>query len=193
MKWPAIFFDKDGTLLKNMPFNVTPEHIYMEPYAEYALAMLARNGGDTKLFVITNQPGVALGYFPTRALKDVQGALERIFARNGVRLAGFYYCPHHPDGRIPRYASHCACRKPAPGLIFQAAHEHHLDLSRSWMIGDILHDVEAGNRAGCHTILLDNGNETEWKLTSSRIPNYIAGNLADATRHVLAQREITWI
>ena len=190
MKRPAIFFDKDGTLLQDLPFNVTPSRMRMQPHAERALAALA--GIDAGLFIITNQPGVALGYFPASALEDVQCALSEIFARNGVHLSGFYYCPHDPQGRIARYAFHCLCRKPAPGLILKAAREHNIDLSRSWMIGDILHDVEAGSRAGCRTILLDNGNETEWQLTSSRVPDYVAGNLADAAAHVLRQRETAW-
>lgn len=183
MKKIGIFLDKDGTLLEDVPYNVAPERIRMTPRAEYALALLAQT--DTDLFIISNQPGVALGYFPMSALAIVHAELNRLFAQNGARLSGFYFCPHHPDGVIDEYALRCNCRKPASGLILQAATENDIDLSRSWMIGDILHDVEAGRRAGCSTILIDNGNETEWQLSPLRRPDYIASDLEDAVRHIV--------
>ena len=96
----------------------------------------------------------------------------------GGRVDGLYVCPHRPEAG-------CACRKPAPGLLSRAAREHGIDLPSSWLIGDILHDVEAGNRAGCRTILLDVGNETEWELAPARIPDLVAGNLLDAARLVI--------
>lgn len=186
MKRTGIFFDKDGTLLENMPYNVAPERIHMASYAERGLAALA--GMDADLFIVTNQPGVALGYFPLSALDEVELVMSRIFMRNGVRLAGFYYCPHYPDGEVTRYAVHCSCRKPAPGLLLRAAQEHGIDLRCSWMVGDILHDVEAGRRAGCRTILIDNGNETEWHLNALRTPDYIAADLEHAAMHILTHR-----
>lgn len=184
----GIFFDKDGTLLEDVPYNVTPACMRMAPRAERALAALA--GSDAELFVITNQPGIAHGYFPPSALAGIESALNGIFLQNSVRLAGFYYCPHHPEGVIAQYAYYCDCRKPAPGLILQAASEHGIDLGRSWMVGDILHDIEAGHRAGCRTVLIDNGNETEWQLSPLRQPDYVAGNLEDAVKHILAQQEM---
>lgn len=174
--------------MEDMPYNVASEKIRMTPHAERALASFA--GVDADLFIITNQPGVALGYFSPSALTSVQQTLSGIFVRNGVRLSGFYYCPHHPDGILPRYSFHCACRKPAPGLLLHAAQAHGIDLGRSWMIGDILHDVEAGRRAGCSTILINNGNETEWLQSPLRIPDYVADDLEDAARHILANLEM---
>lgn len=188
MKRIGIFLDKDGTLVEDVPYNVAPEKIRMMPYAERALASFA--GVDADLFIITNQPGVALGYFSPSALTSVQQTLSGIFVRNGVRLSGFYYCPHHPDGVLPRYSLHCACRKPAPGLLLHAAQAHGIDLGRSWMIGDILHDVEAGRRAGCSTVLINNGNETEWLQSPLRTPDYVADDLEDAARHILANLEM---
>ena len=99
-----------------------------------------------------------------------------------------YYCPHYPDGKIQKYKIECDCRKPKPGLILQAAREHDIDLSNSWMIGDILNDVEAGNRAGCKTILLDNGNETEWIWNEIRTPAFIVNNWKKIQLHSF-QRE----
>lgn len=187
MKHTAIFFDKDGTLLEDVPYNVAPECIRLAPKAEQALAALA--GTNARLFIVTNQPGIALGYFSRSALTEVEATLSRIFQQNGVHLSGFYYCPHHPDGTVAPYARHCNCRKPAPGLLLKAAAEHGIDLRRSWMIGDILNDIEAGRRAGCRTILIDNGNETEWQLSPLRKPDYVAVDIEQAAHHILARRE----
>jgi D-glycero-D-manno-heptose 1,7-bisphosphate phosphatase len=150
----AIFLDKDGTLIDDFPFNVEPRRIRLVSGAGPALRLLA--GLDYRLFVVSNQSGIALS------------------------LDGFYYCPHHPLGTVSDYAFACACRKPSPGMLLRAAHEHGIDLRASWMIGDILHDVEAGNRAGCRTLLIDNGNETEWRLGPRRLPTRIAPDLYSA-------------
>jgi histidinol phosphatase-like enzyme len=98
---------------------------------------------------------------------------------------GFYWCPHDPAGNVPRYATECTCRKPMPGLLLKAAQEHGIDSSRSWMIGDILNDVEAGRRAGCRTALIDNGNETEWQWSALRSPDVLAGSFLAAARAIV--------
>ncbi|HEX2976242.1 MAG TPA: HAD-IIIA family hydrolase [Bacteroidales bacterium] len=113
-------------------------------------------------------------------LEAIKRKLNEMFNKLGVQLAGFYYCPHDREGTVTSYATHCDCRKPQPGMLFRAAREHSLDLSESWFIGDILNDVEAGNRAGCHTILFDNGNETEWIEGPYRNPDHKVSNLAEA-------------
>ena len=132
--------------------------------------------------VVSNQSGVARGYFPEAALAGVERELRRRMAGFGVELSGFYYCPHHPRGGVPGYAVACDCRKPAPGLLLRAAAELGLDLRRSWLVGDILDDVEAGRRAGCRTVLLDNGHETEWRPGPLRRPHHTAADLAAAAR-----------
>lgn len=100
-------------------------------------------------------------------------------------LAGFYYCPHHPLGSVPAYARACRCRKPRPGLVLRAAAELDLDVRASWLIGDILDDVEAGNRAGCRSILLANGNETKWRDGPYRQPYAAVPTLAAAADCIL--------
>ena len=102
-----------------------------------------------------------------------------------MQLDAFYYCPHLVEGTIKEYAIDCNCRKPKPGLIFKAAKDFDINLNNSWMIGDILNDVEAGNAAGCKTILITNGNETEWILNAQRMPDYEAKDLKHATQIVL--------
>jgi histidinol-phosphate phosphatase family protein len=100
----------------------------------------------------------------------------------------FYYCPHHPDGKVKLYARECECRKPKPGLLLRAARDWKIDLPSSWMIGDILDDVEAGRRAGCQTILLDNGHETEWRMDNVRQPHYRVKNIEQAAHIILSTK-----
>ncbi|SRR5579884_143417 len=183
MARPAVFLDKDGTLVEDVPYNVDPARIRLAPGAVEGLQLLHAAG--YRLVVVSNQSGVARGYFSERALRRVARRLRELLAGAGIPLAGFYYCPHHPQGRVPRYARACICRKPAPGLIVRAAQALGLDLARSWLVGDILHDVEAGHRAGCRAILLDNGHETEWELTPRRVPDARARDLAEAARLIL--------
>mgnify|MGYP001168677398 CR=1 FL=1 len=167
---PALFLDKDGTLVHDVPYNVDPGKIALAEGAGPALARVAAQG--FALVVVTNQSGVARGYFAEDALHRVHGRLAALLRPHRVELSGFYWCPHHPEGTVPTFARECACRKPGPGLLHRAAAELGLDLQRSWMIGDILNDVEAGCRAGCRTILLDSGGETEWLPGSCRTPDH---------------------
>lgn len=181
---PAVFLDKDGTLVHNVPWNVDPRKIRLAPYAAIALRRLAAAG--FKLVLVTNQPGLAQGRFIERELFRSLDRLRRLLADESLRLDGIYFCPHDPAGRLPWLARPCACRKPAAGMLHAAAAALHIDLARSWMIGDILDDVEAGNRAGCRTVLLDVGNETEWMRGPYRRPDRVCRNLARAADLVLS-------
>jgi len=180
----AVFLDKDGTLIEDVPYNVDPEKIQLCAGALEALQVLAAAG--YQIFIITNQSGVARGYFPETALITVEKHLRQLLNTVGVFLAGFYYCPHHPQGVVAKFAIDCNCRKPSAGLLEKAAGENQLILHQSWMVGDILNDVEAGNIAGCRTILLNNGNETEWQLSKSRSPDFIVNNLLEAAAVIVA-------
>lgn len=173
----AVFLDKDGTLIEDVPYNVDPAQIRLT-VGVAKLRQLHQAG--YLLIVISNQSGVARGYFPAAALAGVEQQLRYLLAQFEIPLTDFYYCPHHPAGSVAEYAIACDCRKPKPGLLLQAARDYDIDLSQSWFIGDILNDVEAGQRAGCKTILLHNGNETEWLLSPDRVPHYLVTNLADA-------------
>lgn len=176
----AVFIDKDGTLIEDVPYNVDPQRIRLTAGAVRGLQRLQRLG--YLLIGVSNQPGIALGHFTETALDAAVRHLRALLAESSVQLAGFYYCPHDPAGRSRRYAMHCRCRKPEPGLLFTAAYIHDIDLHQSWLIGDILNDVEAGAHAGCRTVLLDNGNETEWKRGPFREPSCRARDLAEAAR-----------
>ncbi len=184
----AIFLDKDGTLVENVPYNVDPSLIALSWQAGPGLQVFRQLG--YKLIVVSNQSGVARGLFTESALAGVSRRLGELLAQYGVTLDGFYYCPHSPEGVVGRYAVSCTCRKPMPGMLLRAAREHDIDLARSWMIGDILHDIEAGQRAGCKTVLIDNGNETEWDVSALRQPHLVAPDLLEAAAVIAVSDEL---
>lgn len=175
----AIYLDKDGTLIPDIPYNVDPALVTLYPDAGDSLRRLRQAG--YRLIVVSNQAGVAQGRFPETALPAVWQRLDDLLRPFGATPDAYYYCPHHPQTQV------CTCRKPEPGMLLQAAQDHGIDLSASWIIGDILNDVEAGNRAGCRTILVDRGNETEWLPGPQRVPTIRVGSLRDATDYILTQ------
>jgi D,D-heptose 1,7-bisphosphate phosphatase len=179
----AVFLDKDGTLIVDVPYNIDPELIVLSEHCLTGLRHLQAEG--YLLVIVSNQAGVARGYFDEKALRVVENKLKAILALADIQLSGFYYCPHYPDGVVKTFAVDCHCRKPAPGLLLRAAEELSIDLNVSWMIGDILNDIEAGNGAGCKSILIDNGNETEWCLNGMRKPEVRVNNINEAAAHIL--------
>ena len=184
----AVFLDKDGTLVENVPYNVDPTRIRLAPGAADALRTLASAG--YLIVVVSNQSGVARGLFDVSRLAEVERTLDDLLSREGVSLDGFYFCPHLPGGSVAPYAIACECRKPAPGMLFRAAEELGIDLDRSWMVGDILDDVEAGRAAGCRTVFVDVGNETEWVRSPARVPDQIALDLAVAVEAIETARDV---
>ncbi len=179
----AVFIDKDGTLIHDVPYNVQPRLIELENYVGTSLHMLQQQG--YLLIVISNQSGVARGYFKEEALHVVNKRITELLKPYHTTIDDFYYCPHFPDGIIKKYAIECDCRKPKAGMLLKAAAEYNIELNESWMIGDILNDAEAGNAAGCSTILIDNGNETEWIMNEQRKPSYTVKNFKEAAEIIL--------
>jgi D-glycero-D-manno-heptose 1,7-bisphosphate phosphatase len=180
----AVFLDKDGTLIHDVPYNTDTSLIKFYDDAFKALQALSLQG--YLLIIVSNQSGIARGYFTVEDFFKVEQHMMQQLAQQGIPLQGFYFCPHHPDGSNSAFSIDCYCRKPNPGMLLHAAEEHDIDLSASWMIGDILNDVEAGNKAGCNTILIDNGNETEWIMNPQRQPGFTAASLLEAAEHILA-------
>lgn len=176
MRSPAVFIDKDGTLVEDVPFNVDPAKLRFTPHALEALRLW--QGAGYRLVIITNQPGLARGLFSQGAVDGIQRELTDQLALAGITLDGFFACPHHEQAA-------CACRKPQPGLLLEAARRLDIDLEASWMVGDILNDVEAGHRAGCRSVLLDVGNETEWLSGPLREPELCCVDLLEAARATL--------
>ena len=143
---PAAFIDRDGVLNVDHGYVFRVQDFQWLPGAIDALGQLQRAGHA--LVVITNQSGVARGLYTLDDVERLHVHLRAELQAHGVQLTGIYACPHHPDGVVPEYSLNCACRKPMPGMIEQAAREHGLDLAASWLFGDKASDIEAGRRAG---------------------------------------------
>lgn len=171
----AVFLDADGTLTDSVPHPSDTRSITLRSGVGAALRLLSQL--DYRLFVVSNQDRVALGDCLEADLTAIQFRLGDLLFREQITLDGFYYCPHHPNGQVAHYAVECMCRQPLPGMLMQAAREHDIDLSVSWMMGNMLHDVEAGNRAGCRTILIDSGKETQWRLSRQRLPTRVVTDI----------------
>ncbi|HRO59899.1 MAG TPA: HAD-IIIA family hydrolase [Burkholderiaceae bacterium] len=175
----ALFIDKDGTLIENMPGNLDPARIRFTRGALDGLRRLQQ--ADWALVIVSNQPALGEGRFTAdEFLRAQHGLVTRLREEGEIQLTGFYACPHVPGGG-------CRCRKPAPGMLELAAVQHGIALNRSWMVGDILDDVEAGRRAGCRTVLLDVGNETEWQFGELRLPDHLCSGLDEVAELMLAQ------
>lgn len=150
----AVFLDRDGTL------NVEKEYLYRVDECELipgvGEALRRLNEAGWLVVVVSNQSGVARGYYGEQDVAVLHRHIEAELALCGCQVAGWYYCPHHPSGMEP-YNQSCDCRKPLPGMLLQAARELDIDLSNSWMVGDKLVDVEAGIAAGCRPLLVRTG------------------------------------
>jgi D-glycero-D-manno-heptose 1,7-bisphosphate phosphatase len=147
----AVFLDRDGTIMIDTGYPKTPEDVLLLPGIPEVLRRLRQAG--FRLVLISNQSGICRGLVTADQARSVHERLVSALAEHGVTLDGAYYCPHVPEAE-------CECRKPSPGLIHRAARELGLDLTRSFMVGDKLSDVEAGQRAGCRSFLL--AGPTDW-------------------------------
>jgi D-glycero-D-manno-heptose 1,7-bisphosphate phosphatase len=159
MKTPAIFMDRDGVLINDIDLLTRCDQIQILPGVPKALRLLSEAG--FALVMVSNQTVVARGMATEAEVDHVNKEMSAlIVAAGGPQLEVFYICPHHPKATLPRYRLDCSCRKPHPGLLLQAAQEHNLDLSSSFMIGDRVTDIIAGDKAGARTILLETGKHT---------------------------------
>jgi D-glycero-D-manno-heptose 1,7-bisphosphate phosphatase len=171
----AVFLDRDGVINRKAPegeYISRWEDMEFCPGVFSAALDLQRAG--FKIFVITNQRGIALGKMRLSDVEDIHSRMKEIFASHGVELTGIYFCPHD-------VSENCQCRKPKPGLLLQAAQEHGLDLSRSWMIGDAISDIEAGKKAGCKTVRILRAPSQKTRVTD----DITAADLASAARKLL--------
>ncbi len=180
----AVFLDRDGTLVHPAPYPSRPDQLRLFDGVGPALRRLRARG--FLLIVVTNQSGVARGFFDRAVLDDLHAHLRWMLDREGVVLDAIYDCPHHPSVAMASGPDPCSCRKPRPGMLVQAAADFGLDLGRSWMVGDAVSDVEAGRNAGCFTVLLrgDDGS-----AASSRGATLIHANIVAALEAVATWRE----
>jgi D-glycero-D-manno-heptose 1,7-bisphosphate phosphatase len=157
MKRPAVFLDRDGTLIDDVGYLADPEGVRLRPGAAETVRRLREAG--FVVIVVSNQSGVARGKFSEEQMWLVHERLEEMLAESEAHIDDALYCPHlgGSEAVVKEFRIQCDCRKPQPGLLLRAATRHNLDLTRSWMIGDADRDVQAGRAAQCRTVLLDDG------------------------------------
>jgi len=146
----AVFLDRDGVIIVDKNYQYKTEDLEFIPGSPNAIKQL--NDAAYKVILISNQSGVARGYFTEDDLKKFNKHLAEELEKRGAKLDAVYYCPHHKEGKIEEFAKECGCRKPKPGMLLKASQEHEIDLSSSWMVGNEPKDIEAGKAAGCKTI-----------------------------------------
>ena len=181
MRRRAVFLDRDGTLNVEVNYLHRVADFVLIPGAAQAIKLL--NGAGYLTAVVTNQAGIARGFFDVEAVRVLHHHLAAELAAAGARMDGVYLCPHHPDFTGP-----CGCRKPQPGMLRQAAMEHDIDLNRSWLVGDTLSDIAAGQAAGCRTILVRTGYgaHIEAKLSADTArPEVVLDDVLAAVRYIL--------
>ena len=187
---PAVFIDRDGTLTEEVGYVNHPKRLRLLPRSAEAIRRL--NDAGLAAIVVTNQAGVARGYFSEDVLGAVNAALVAQLKGEGARLDGVYVCPHHPTEGAPPYRMVCECRKPRPGLLLRAAADHGLDLSRSALVGDKPSDLLAAQAVGARCVLVLTGYGLgEWEYRRGTFPvepDHVAEDLLDAVDWVIARR-----
>jgi D-glycero-D-manno-heptose 1,7-bisphosphate phosphatase len=184
---PGVFLDRDGTVCEEVGYVNHLSRCRLLPRSAEAIHLL--NEAGRRIAIVTNQAGVARGYFKEDMILAVHERVHALLAERGARVDGIYYCPHHPTAGEPPYRCACDCRKPLPGLVLRAARELGIDLARSYMVGDSARDVQAAQAAGVTPVLVLTGyGRGEWEHQRERFkiaPVYVADDLLDASRWIL--------
>ena len=190
MSRPAAFIDRDGTLTEEVGYVNHPGRLRLLPRTAEAIRRL--NAAGVAAVVVTNQAGIARGYFSEDVLQATNAELLKQLKRAGASLDGLYVCPHHPPEGQPPFRGHCECRKPKPGLVLRAASELGLDLAASTVIGDRPSDLTMAHAVGARGVLVLTGyGRGEWeyrRATFPVTPDHVAGDLLDAVEWMLRQR-----
>ena len=185
MSRPAVFLDRDGTLIEERGYIDRFELIDVMPWTTDAIRLLNRAG--FAVVVITNQSAIGRGIIDESFLRSVHDAIDRRLAAGGARVDAYYFCPHHPDAAREPFRQVCRCRKPGPGMIEQACRDLHLDPARSVMVGDRWIDVACGRAAGTRSLLVKTGygtREAEHPPADAQ-PDAILNNLMEAAGWIL--------
>ena len=186
----AVFLDRDGVLIRDVHLLTRRDQVELFPCAPQAIRRLRASG--FAVVVVTNQTVVARGLVSEQDVELIHAWIQRLLRkRGGGEIERFYFCPHHPNAILPQYRTACDCRKPRPGMLLRAARELNLDLERSYMVGDRISDIIAGQRAGCRTILVQTGMHTAPPIESvdamelSVKQDYVCADLGEAVDIIL--------
>jgi len=175
----AAFIDRDGVINEERNYVYKIQDFVLLPGVLEALKIFQDNG--FLLIVVTNQAGIARGYYDSKAVEELHFYMRSLFSDSGIMIDKIYYCPHHREGIVKKYAIDCNCRKPAPGMLIQAVNEFNIDTAQSVLIGDKISDIQAGRRAGvgCN-VLVESGHPFE---TSTRfLADYVVADLLAAAQ-----------
>ncbi|HEY9403431.1 MAG TPA: HAD family hydrolase [Pyrinomonadaceae bacterium] len=188
----AVFIDRDGTISEEVGYVNHPSRYRVFPYAAEAIKQLNEAGWLAVL--VTNQAGVARGYFSEDVIGAVHALLARELEAGGARLDAIYYCPHHPSVGEPPYRFDCDCRKPRPGLVRRAALDLDIDIAHSWMVGDRYGDTELARNAGLRAAFVLSGyGRGEWEYQRGawrHQPDLVAENLLEAVKEIISDGEM---
>jgi D-glycero-D-manno-heptose 1,7-bisphosphate phosphatase len=179
---PAIFLDRDGTLTRDLGFVHRAADLRLLDNAVAGLRRMSAAG--FRLFITTNQSGIARGYFSEADMHAFNAALRQQLRTEGVEIEAIYHCPFHPEGSVEIYRLDSPLRKPRPGMILEAAAEHGLDLPASFAIGDKKSDILAGQAAGCRTILVQTGAAGSGENDLQARPDHVASDLLAAAEWI---------
>ncbi len=182
----AVFLDRDGTINKEVGYLDSLEQLRIFPAAFDAVRMI--NEAGMKVVVVTNQSGIARGFFDEDFVNTVHAKINEIFRERGAFIDRFYYCPHHRTEGIGKYRISCNCRKPAPGMLIKASEELDIDLPGSYVVGDMAKDIELANNVRAKGILVRTGYGKSVK-TSDIKTVYIARDILDAAEWIMKDRK----
>jgi D-glycero-D-manno-heptose 1,7-bisphosphate phosphatase len=184
----GIFFDRDGTINEEVNYLSSPEQLKLIPRAIQAIQEANTTG--SKVFIISNQAGVARGFMNEEQVQLVNKSLLQLLLQKDCTIDKLYYCPHHPDYGEPPYRADCECRKPKIGMLLQAALEFQIDLASSFVVGDKLTDIQTATNAGATGILVKTGyglREMNLLRQNNVHPAYIADDIFDAVQFIKQQ------
>lgn len=190
---PAVFLDRDGTINEQMGYINHISRFQMLPSAVKAIKTL--NEAQVPVVVVTNQSGLARGYFPPELLEEVHRLMREVLAEQGAHVDGIYVCPHHPEAKKEEYRLACTCRKPQPGLILQAASELAIDPSRSFVVGDRWSDLQTAVNVEASPVLVLSGygkGDLQYIGPFQKVqPAFVAEDLLGAVQWILQQMNIS--
>ena len=184
---PAVFLDRDGTINEQMGYINHISRFVMLPRAATGIRLLNEQG--IPVVVVSNQSGLARGYFPESLIKEVHVKMNRVLAEAGAHVDGIYICPHHPEAKEERFRLACDCRKPKAGLFLQAAADLDLDLARSYVVGDRWSDLKAAATVQAKGVLVLTGygrGDYEYIVPAQQVqPTYVAEDLYAAVQWIV--------
>lgn len=186
---PAVFLDRDGTINEQMGYINDLSRFHLLPDAAKAIKLL--NDNDIPVVVVSNQSGLARGYFPPELVAEVHAEMKKLLAEKGAAVDGIYFCPHHPEAVKAEFRQACTCRKPGTGLLEQAAGDLNLDLKNSFLVGDRWSDLQCAVKAGCVPVLVLTGyGRGDYRYigpTQDIQPEFVGENLLQAAEWIIAR------